>query len=138
MSKLQRECNELLELAKRTNDESVFQQKHHYKKFKAKTKAQDYDTLGELVTGLCDIGFYKECIWWCKRILDDNRLCEKFARFYAFRTLLISYNDLNDYENALDSGKKCIEVCTKHLLIMENSDEARTTIQMDRTLSCFF
>ena len=59
MSKLQRECNELLELAKRTNDESVFQQKHHYKKFKAKTKAQDYDTLGELVTGLCDIGGFQ-------------------------------------------------------------------------------
>ena len=59
MLKLARECNELIELAKRTKDESVFQQKHHYKKFKAKTKAQDYDTLGELVTGLCDIGFYK-------------------------------------------------------------------------------
>ena len=77
MSKLQRDSNELLELAKRTKDESVFQQKHHYKKFKAKTKAQDYDSLGDLVTGLCDIGFYKESIWWCKRILEDNRLCDK-------------------------------------------------------------
>ena len=123
MLKLARECNELIELAKRTKDESVFQQKHHYKKFKAKTKAQDYDTLGELVTGLCDIGFYKECIWWCKRILDDNRLREKIARFYAFHLLLVSYNDLHDYENALDSGKKCLQVCS----IMDDETARKTT-----------
>ena len=79
--------------------------------------------MGELVTGLCDIGFYKECIWWCKRILDDNRLCEKFARFYAFHTLLVSYNDLHDYENALDSGKKCLEVCS----IMDDETARKTT-----------
>ena len=125
MTKLQRDSNELLELAKRTKDESVFQQKHHYKKFKAKTKAQDYDSLGDLVTGLCDIGFYKESIWWCKRILEDNRLCDKLARLFAFHTLLISYNDLQDYENALDSGKKCLEFCS-----IINDAIARRTIKL--------
>ena len=32
----EKEVNELLELAKLTNDESAFQQKHRYKKFKDK------------------------------------------------------------------------------------------------------
>jgi tetratricopeptide (TPR) repeat protein len=33
-------------------------------------------------------------------------------RLFAFHTLLISYNDLQDNENALDSGKKCLEFCS--------------------------
>ena len=93
----------------------------NYKQFKAKTKGQDYDSLGILMIELWGLGFFKECIWWSKRILEDNRLCEKFARLRAFYVLLISYNDLHDYENALDSGKKCLEFCS----VLGDDDRAR-------------
>ena len=116
MSKNEKVINELLELAKNTQNESVFQKKHQYKKFKAKTRTatiQDYFSITPLVKGLWRLEFYRECIYWCKKIIEDNRLCDIWQRFFAFTIILLSFNELKDYELALDYGKKCLALSSE-------------------------
>ena len=52
MSRIKKDIKELLELAKLTNDESVFQQKHRYKKFKDKYHVEMVSYVPELMIGL--------------------------------------------------------------------------------------
>ena len=92
MPKNAKVINELLELAKNTRNESVFQNKHQYKRFKAKTRTatiQDYFSITPLVKGLWRVEFYRECIYWCKKIIEENRLCDIWHRFFAFTIICL-------------------------------------------------
>ena len=112
MSKLKKEMKELVELAKYSKEELVFQQKHQYKKFKAK-----YNHVNEIVIFLSSfVGdlygckFYKESIYWCKRVIQDFRICDKGIRLNALVVIVRSFYCLKELENALEYGKKYLEV----------------------------
>ena len=104
-----KEVKELLELAKLTNDESAFQQKHQYKKFKEKYNVDMLVCVYNLVLGLKKIRFSNETIFWCQKILEDIRFCDKKFRLYAFQSLTESFYHLEKYENVIEYGKKCLE-----------------------------
>ena len=105
----EKEVNELLELAKLTNDESAFQQKHRYKKFKDKYNVDMVVCLHCLVEGLIKISFFNESVFWCQKILEDIRFCDKQFRLFAFQSLTESFYNLEKYEDAIEYGKKCLE-----------------------------
>jgi formyltetrahydrofolate hydrolase len=111
MSKLKKEMKELVELAKYSKEESIFQQKHQYKKFKAK-----YNYANEIVTffipfvfDLTNCKFFEESIYWSKRVIEDVRLCDKEIRLNALLFIARSYHCLNQLNNALEYGKKYLK-----------------------------
>ena len=105
----EKEVNELLELAKLTNDESAFQQKHRYKKFKDKYNVDMVVCLPVLVEGLIEISFYNESVFWCQKMLEDIRFCDKEFRLIAFQSMTESFYHLEKYEDVVEYGKKCLE-----------------------------
>ena len=105
----EKEVNELLELAKLTKDESAFQQKHRYKKFKDKYNVDMVVCLPFLVEGLIEISFYNESVFWCQKILEDIRFCDKQFRLCAFQSMTESFYHLEKYEDVVEYGKKCLE-----------------------------
>ena len=112
MSKLEKELNELLDLAENIKDESVFHQEHRYKKFKAKNDTiHDYEFLlwQDFLKGLRALNFHIESIYWCSKILDDVRLCDSSLRSLAMSFIATSSYDLGDYENVLKYGAKYLE-----------------------------
>ena len=96
-----KEVKELLELAKLTTDESAFQLKHQYKKFKGiYMNILSSGQVPELmISGLYEIGFYNETIFWCKKIIENMRFCDKEKRSKAFHMITVSFCHLEDYEN---------------------------------------
>ena len=112
-SKLEKELKELLGLAKHLKDETVFQQEHRYKKFKAKNHTiQNFGFCFwfDFFSELAELKFYKECIYWCNKILEDVRLCDSRERSVAICLIVTSFNGLNDYENAFKYGEKYLEI----------------------------
>ena len=112
-SKLEKELKELLGLAKDLKDETVFQQEHRYKKFKAKNHTiQNFGFCFwfKFFSKLAGLKFYKECIYWCNKILEDVRLCDSHERSAAICLIVTSFNGLNDYENAFKYGEKYLEI----------------------------
>ena len=105
----EKEVNELLELGKLTNDESAFQQKHSYKKFKDKYNVDMVVCLHVLVEGLIKISFFQESVFWCQKILEDIRFCDKQFRLFAFQSMTESFYNLEKYEDVIEYGKKCLE-----------------------------
>ena len=104
-----KEVKELLELAKLTNDESAFQQKHQYKKFKDKYNVDMVLCVHDLVEGLIKISFFNESVFWCEKILEDIRFCDKQFRLFAFQSMTESFFYLEKYEDVIEYGKKCLE-----------------------------
>jgi len=112
-SKLEKELKELLGLAKDVKGESVFQQEHRYKKFKSKNHTIQifgFCFWFDFLVKLNELEFYKECIYWCNKILEDVRLCDSRERSVAICLIVTSFNGLNDYENAFKYGGKYLEI----------------------------
>ena len=97
MSKLKKEMKELVELAKYSKEESVFQHKHQYKKFKAKYNDGNEIVIffNPFVSALMNCNFFKESIYWRKRVIEDVRLCDKEIRLNALLFIARSYDCLN-------------------------------------------
>ena len=108
-NKQTKEVKELLDLAKLTNEESAFQQKHRYKKFKDKYNVDMVVCVYDLMLGLKEIRFFNESIFWCQKILEDIRFCEKQFRCFAFISMTESFYCLGEYEKVIEYGKKCLE-----------------------------
>ena len=104
-----KEVKELLELAKLINDESAFQQKHQYKKFKDKYNVDMLVCVYNLTIGLNKIRFSNETIFWCQKILEDIRFCDKQFRLFALESMTESFYYLEKYEDVIEYGKKCLE-----------------------------
>jgi hypothetical protein len=109
---MERDVNKVIALAKRTQDESLFQKHQLYKKFKAKYQSQlaqahmNFETFfGVLVSQ----EFYNEHVFWGKKILDNQRVCNIEDRTHLLYRIVLSFHCLNDYENALEYGKKSLE-----------------------------
>ena len=113
-SKLVKELNELLEFAKNIKDESVFQQEHRYKRFKANNQTILVHEIRPIwfnfFIELIRLKFYKECIFWSNKILEDVRLCDSPERSLAFYGIVKSFYDLDDYENVFKYGEKYLEI----------------------------
>ena len=123
-SKLAKELKELLDIAKNIKDESVFQQEHRYKKFKAKNHTiQNFGFCFwfDFFSRLAELKFYKECIYWCNKILEDVRLCDSRERSVAICLIVTSFNGLNDYENAFKYGGKYLEISLQAMTPMDRS-----------------
>ena len=108
MSRLKKEVKELLDLAKLTNDESAFQQNHRYRKFKDKYKL-DIEICVHMVTGLNEIKFFNESVFWCQKVLENSRVSEKDFKWIALTMITKSFYGLEKYEKAIEYGKKAIE-----------------------------
>ena len=109
MSRIKKDIKELLQLAKLANDESVFQQKHQYRKFKDKYHVDMVNHVPELMIGLHNNDFCNESVFWAKKILENIRVCDKEERAVAFHCMITSLYRLEDFENVLDNGKKFLE-----------------------------
>ena len=124
-SKKEKEVKELLDLAKDVKDESVFQQKNRYKKFKAKNHTIEILEFGPIwgnfLKELSDLKFHKECIYWCTKILEDVRMCDSTERSMANWVIVRSFYGLDDYENVLKYGEKYLAISTQ-----TNTSEERT------------
>ena len=109
-SKLGKELKELLDLAKNIKDELVFQQEHQYKRFKANNHTIQVHVQFIFFIELIRLKFYKECIYWSNKILDDVRLCDSPERLLAIYGFVKSFYDLDDYENVFKYGEKYLEI----------------------------
>ena len=108
-NKQTKEVKELLDLAKITNDESAFQQKHHYKKFKDKYNVDMVVCVQTLMIGLKKIRFSNETVFWCQKIIEDSRFCDEQIRLLAFQSMTESFYYLEKYEKVVEYGKKCLD-----------------------------
>ena len=110
MSSMERDVKKVIALAERIQDESVFQKHQLYKKFKAKYQSQAAQMNMETFFGaLVSQNFYNEHVFWGKKILDNQRVGDIENRANLLYKIVISFHCLNDYENALEYGKKSLE-----------------------------
>ena len=113
-SKKEKEMKELLDLAKDVKDESVFQQKNRYKKFKAKNHTIQSHEIKSIIVlfggGLLELEYYKECIYWCKQVIHDVRLCDSPERSVALFCIVRAFCGLDDFENVFEYGEKYLEI----------------------------
>ena len=113
-SKLGKELKELLVIAKNIKNESVFQQEHRYRKFKANNhiiQAHEIKPIWFIFFDrLMGWKFYKECIYWCNKILEDVRLSDSPERSLAIGVIVQSFYELEDYENVLKYGEKYLAI----------------------------
>ena len=113
-SKKEKELKELLDLAKDFKDESVFQQKNRYKKFKAKNHTIQSHEIKSIIVlfggGLLELEYYKECIYWCLKVIQDVRLCDSPERSVALFCIVRSFCGLDDFENVFEYGEKYLAI----------------------------
>ena len=112
MSSINRDFDRVMALIEHTQDESVFQKHQLYRKFKAKYQSQVAQALlnTETLFGtLLSKKFYNEHVFWGKKILDNYRVGDKGNRAHVLYLIVISFDSLNDNENALEYGKKSLE-----------------------------
>ena len=113
-SKLGKELKELLVIAKNIKNESVFQQEHRYRKFKANNhiiQAHEIKPIWFIFFDrLMGWKFYEECIYWCNKILEDVRLSDSPERSLAIGVIVQSFYELEDYENVLKYGEKYLAI----------------------------
>jgi hypothetical protein len=113
-SKLKKELKEILDLAKNIKNESIFQQEHRYTKFKAKNLTILAHEIGPIwgifINGIEDLKFHNESIYWCRKILDDVRLCDSPQRSLAISVIAEAFYGLDDFENVLKYGGKYREI----------------------------
>ena len=112
MSSIKRDFDRIMALLELIQDEAVFQKHQLYKKFKAKYQSQvgqaqlDTETLfGTLLSKK----YYNEHVFWGKKLLDNYRVSDKGERAHVLYLIVISFDSLNDNENALEYGKKSLE-----------------------------
>ena len=111
--KEKKEFEELMDLAKLTNDESAFQQNHRYRKFKA--QYINIEICVQMIQGLEEIKFLNESVFWCQKVLENSRVGEKDFKWVALAMITQSFYGLEKYEKVIEYGKKTIEHLTKSL-----------------------
>ena len=122
-----REVKDILELAKCAKYEPNFQQKLKYKKFKAKSFRCREDIV-YLNGGLFELEFYKEIIFWCKKLAEDIRLCDKHERSYVFATLSEANCRLQNYEKTIENGHKFIDCFENDIPLFKASNCYRNMV----------
>ena len=103
------EIANLLELAEKTGNESIFQAKHKYKKFKDQ-RVKFREDIQFFINELFKLNFFEECVFWCNKLFEDLRICDKYERYQVFNILMMANYSLKNYEKALENGKKATDL----------------------------
>ena len=134
-SKIVKELKELLALANEVKDELIFQQIPRYKKFKAKNhnmQRHEMDPIwGNFLDYLQNQEFYKECIYWWTKILEDARMCDSLERSCAIYRIVTSFHNLDDSENVFKYGEKYLEISLQ-AITSELCSESEHALQRER------
>ena len=76
------DMKKILELAKSTKEELIFQQNPQYKKFKAKYKvvqSNDHlDSLHNFYRTLFELSFHEECVFWGAKAFEHLKVSQKY------------------------------------------------------------
>ena len=113
MSGRERKIDGLLELAQNL-EESVFQRKTQYLKFKSKRSLQRKDIVQILdgtrnYKGLKDLKFFEETVFWYKKWLNVC-VCDQVDRHHIFFTLANFCHAMDKSEMFLEYAQKTLEV----------------------------
>ena len=114
MPKDRKEINELLDLAKSTEDESIFKELTRYKNFKEKraTKLKQND-LKKLYLNLFTFNCNEECIFWSTKYFEklesDKRVLTKVDRHDFLNALIQSHFRLRNWKNVVDYGHQILQ-----------------------------
>ena len=109
MRKIQKEIKAILELTVSVDfKESRFQELPLYQKFKAKNYGHKSEIM-DLILGLYKCEFYNECIFWCLKLFNE-RVCGKYEKSLCYSNLCKSYTEIQDYEKAIEFGRKYFTV----------------------------
>lgn len=133
MAGIQREIEAILKLAKSVENETVFQEKTQYKKFKAKKigghKIEIWDFCLELKKVQYPM-FIQECIFWWHKLFQE-KVCTKDEKFQIFRNLSFCYYSRDNFEMCIEYGQKALDLQvdyreglqkkSQHMEMMEDS-----------------
>ena len=112
MAGIQREIEAILKLAKSVANETVFQEKTQYKKFKAKKigghKTEIWDFCLELEKVQHPM-FVGECIFWWHKLFQE-KVCTKDEKFQIFRNLSYCYYSRDKFEMCIEYGQKALDL----------------------------
>ena len=109
MSSIRQEIQSIVKLAREAKDESSFQEKSEYKKFKAKKNGHRSE-IKALIDCLADqFDFNNEVIFWSHKFLDA-RVCNKDEKHRTFYGLCVSYSKIQNYEKTIEYGQKFLDL----------------------------
>jgi len=109
-SKLQRQIESLLKLAKEIKDESKFQKMPQYQKFKAQ-KIGHRSEIKYLIEGFHteEVNFHNECIFWCNKMFQE-RVCDKNERYVYLYVLTTCHFSIASYLKTIEYGQKFLDL----------------------------
>jgi hypothetical protein len=133
MAGIQREIEAILKLAKSVKNETVFQEKTQYKKFKAKKIGGHKNEIWDFCLELEKVEhpmFVGECIFWWHKLFQE-KVCTKDEKFQIFRSLSWCYYSRDRFEMSIEYGQKALDLqvdykegleCkSEHMKMMEDS-----------------
>ena len=109
MAGIQREIEEILKLAKSVENETVFQEKTQYKKFKAKKIGGHKIEIFNFCHRLEKLEFAEECIFWLHKLFQE-KVCNKDEKFHIFRNLSHCYYSRDNFEMCIEYGQKVLDM----------------------------
>ena len=109
MAGIQREIEDILKLAKSVENETVFQEKTQYKKFKAKKIRGHIIDIFNFCLRLQRLEFVEESIFWWHKLFQE-KVCTKDEKFHIFRNLSICYYLRDNFEMCIEYGQKVLDL----------------------------
>ena len=112
MAGIQREIEDILKLAKSVENETVFQEKTQYKKFKAKKIGGHKIEILNFCVRLQELEhpmFVEESIFWWHKLFQE-KVCTKDEKFHIFRNLSICYYLRDNFEMCIEYGQKVLDL----------------------------
>ena len=122
-STIQKEIDSILKLAREVKEESIFQQKAQYIKFKSKKNGHRSEIVG-LINNMHDLKFSHECIYWCNKLFQE-RVCNKIEKYKILYILSASYYRIEKYEKTIEFGQKFLDVQPKTQKHFDSSEGRR-------------
>ena len=112
MAGIQREIEAILKLAKSVANETVFQEKTQYKKFKAKKIRGHIIEIFNFCVRLQELEypmFVEESIFWWHKLFQE-KVCNKDEKFHIFRILSLCYYSRDNFEMCIEYGQKVLDM----------------------------
>ena len=112
MAGIQREIEEILNLAKSVENETVFQEKSQYKKFRAKKIGGHKIEILNFCVRLQELEhpmFVEESIFWWHKLFQE-KVCTKDEKFHIFRNLSFCYFSKDNFEMCIEYGQKVLDM----------------------------
>ena len=123
MAGIQREIEAILKLAKSVENETAFQEKTQYKKFKAKKIGGNKIEILNFCVRLQELEypmFVEESIFWWHKLFQE-KVCTKDEKFHVFRQLSFCYYSREKFEMCIEYGQKVLDMHVDYSGICESS-----------------